>query len=201
MSDVWEQKHFNLFWQRMIEANGKRFSYEYGEIPNQSWIEALRELTFDQVKYAIDEGKRMGDEHPPTLAKFCYRAKQHGKKPVAAHNDVPKLPKPEITEEQTQQNRERMKSMKTRKAGGRRCIFLPGELPHHFENAKAKAIADGMTEQEFKHQRMEQNGWSQTQEEDFLKSFSTICLDSKQNLMPCRVQKKSGPVRTAEHSM
>jgi len=168
MTDVWQQKHFNRFWQRMNESVGKRFSDEFGSIPNQAWMEALATLSFDQAAHAIKEGIRMGDEHPPTLAKFIYRAKDYGKKVQAAHQDTPKLSKPEITEEQIKKNRERMMSLAHQSnKPAKRCVFLPGELPHHFEAAKAKALKDGITEDEFTLQRLEANGWSREREMEF----------------------------------
>lgn len=102
MADEWTETRFKQFWRLMTQSHGSRFTREYGTEPNQAWMEELSTLTFDQVKFAIQEGRLMGDEHPPTLDQFSARARRY-KQTYVTHGNYRALPKPELSKEKAKE--------------------------------------------------------------------------------------------------
>lgn len=69
------QRHIDELWFAMIKMFGSRWTREYGDVDDGSWLKALNGLTPEQLvtgtKRCIDSGR----EWPPSLPKFvsmCY---------------------------------------------------------------------------------------------------------------------------------
>ena len=62
-------------WQRLGEMFGTRFAEAYGPRPPDSWVEAVGELRYDQIRGALAKIRNAGLAHPPTLPEFLGFAK------------------------------------------------------------------------------------------------------------------------------
>jgi hypothetical protein len=163
---------------------GQRFTKDYGDTPNETWREALSGLTFDQVAHAISETVRMGDQFPPTLAQFCYRAKSLVK--VKAYTA---LPKPKVDTIKVAEVMDKAKKAVKKKGRRFRSVMLPGENPVQYETAKHNS---DLSEPMFELMRMGKNGWTVEDEQKYWDQAKIIRLDVDSPLSkidPAEIQK------------
>jgi len=165
----WTNKHYDKLWARLHEMFGQRFTKDYGDTPNETWREALSGLTFDQVAHSISETVRMGDQFPPTLAQFCYRAKSLVK--IKAYTA---LPKPKVDAVKVAQVMDKAKTAIHKKGRKVRSVMLPGENPLQYETARHNS---DLSEPEFEMMRMAKNGWKVEHEQKYLDMAKSIFLD------------------------
>lgn len=57
-------------WKRLTQAYGARFTEAFGATPTDPWIEALDDLTDEQIAYGLRITMRESPIHPPTLGQF-----------------------------------------------------------------------------------------------------------------------------------
>ncbi len=164
----WTDAHYDRLWLRLRDMFGTRFTKDYGTEPNETWREALSGLTFDQAAHSISETVRMGDQFPPTLAQFCYRAKS-----LVKVNAYTALPKPKVNTVQVAKVMEKAKKTMHKKGKRFRSVMLPGENPVQYDTAKAQSDLPGP---EFEMMRMAKNGWTEDDEKGYIKMAKSILL-------------------------
>lgn len=57
-------------WLRLIQAYGSRVAETYGEDIPRPWVEALEDLTDEQIQYGLRNVIKITPIHPPTLGQF-----------------------------------------------------------------------------------------------------------------------------------
>lgn len=90
-TDTINHRHMDRLWQRLSETFGAAFTTPYGHKPNQSWIDALRDLTVDEVRKGLDKLFTWESDFPPNALQFRDMCR-----PVTApaHEIYKPLPKP-----------------------------------------------------------------------------------------------------------
>ena len=73
-------KRAERIWLRLIQAYGSRVAESYGEAMPQPWVEAIAEVSDEQIAYGLRKIVRDTPVHPPTLGQF-----------VAACVDMPQV--------------------------------------------------------------------------------------------------------------
>jgi len=63
-------KRADRVWKRLIEAYGSRVAENYGRDVPKSWIDAIEDLTDEQVVYGLRKVVRDTPIHPPSLGQF-----------------------------------------------------------------------------------------------------------------------------------
>jgi len=165
----WSNDAIKRLWKKLGGIYGNRFFDDHGTEPNETWIEAVTKLDYDQILNGLDMCLKSGDDHPCNLSKFIYRCRSYVK--PLAHRDYKSLPSPDITPEKIKENRLGIKNAAKKIFAGKRSVYLPGENPVKHQAAKAKAISSGVSEREFRLRRLELNGWSREQERKFLETY------------------------------
>jgi len=57
-------------WDRFTEFYGRGFLTEFGELPNKSWIEALGQLSPQDVERGVKASQSSGSDFAPRLPRF-----------------------------------------------------------------------------------------------------------------------------------
>lgn len=63
-------KRAKRIWLRLIQAYGSRVAESYGEDMPRPWIDAVADLTDEQIAYGLRKVTRDTPIHPPTLGQF-----------------------------------------------------------------------------------------------------------------------------------
>lgn len=63
-------KRAERIWLRLIQAYGSRVAESYGEDMPRPWMDAVADLTDDQIAYGLRKVARDTPIHPPTLGQF-----------------------------------------------------------------------------------------------------------------------------------
>ena len=95
-------------WEAFSQIFGQTFVNQWGEIPNDIWIEELAALSAQDVEIGIEASKRSGSDFAPSLPKFlAYCVKDSGDTPehkafkaqceaMAKNRGLPKPSNPDI---------------------------------------------------------------------------------------------------------
>lgn len=71
-----KNKRASRVWERLIQSYGTRVAETYGAEMPKPWIDAIEDLTDQQIAYGIKAITRVTPAHPPTLGQFqeCCRS-------------------------------------------------------------------------------------------------------------------------------
>ena len=106
--DTWTEKHFALFWGRMIGIYGRRFAEEHGSEINPTWRETIGAMSFERISKTLDICLNAGDAHPVTLSLFIKRSKSFR---LDLPGELDLLPSPNFTPEKLAENQQRIKEI------------------------------------------------------------------------------------------
>lgn len=155
------EKTVNQFWVAMAQIYGKKWYEEYGEYPNEMWIDAINELPAERLLAAVKVCRNYGDKYIINLSQFMGRARELR---IEEHQYA-QLPPPEVDKEQIEKYRKYLKSKFGKVKNKVRSIFLPGESNREFDEAKREALQNGISVKDFEWARLEANGWTKEDEE------------------------------------
>lgn len=85
----YKQNAATRLWQRFTEMYGARFLESFGAKPTDSWVDAMGDLSAQQVKGALAKIRNSGSAHPPSLPEFIGMAK--GVMPEVVRSSAPKI--------------------------------------------------------------------------------------------------------------
>lgn len=93
--------HFTLLWQRMAEVYGHQWTSSFGTEPNQAWIDALADMTTDDIRTGLVNLKSFAsdDGWPPNALQFRELCRPNAS---PAHTQYTSLPAPKSSWEQRQ---------------------------------------------------------------------------------------------------
>lgn len=85
----YKQNAATRLWQRFTEMYGARFLESFGGKPTDSWVDAMGDLSPQQVKGALAKIRNSGGAHPPSLPEFIGMAK--GVMPEVIRSSAPRI--------------------------------------------------------------------------------------------------------------
>lgn len=94
-----DERHHDLFWQRMTETFGHKWTSSYGLDPSPAWKDGLADMTLDEVRHGLQAVRDWHEEWPPTVPQFRELCRPTA---TAAHSDYVPLPAPRSSWEQRQ---------------------------------------------------------------------------------------------------
>lgn len=137
--NLWTDKAFTRFWTVMGQMYGTAWYTTYGPEPAGDWKVELQTLSYECVDNTLKHFKSV--PLMPDLKTFMAKARE-----------APE-PAPETVATKV-----------TKKTGGKRSVFRPGESFNDYMNAMQKS---GKTKAEFDRERLLANGWSDENERRF----------------------------------
>lgn len=93
--------HFVLLWQRMAEVYGHQWTSSFGTTPNHAWIDALADMTTDDIRTGLTNLKSWESDGgwPPNALQFRELCRPYAS---PAHTMYTPLPQPKSSWDQRQ---------------------------------------------------------------------------------------------------
>lgn len=81
--------HIDALWQRMARIYGRKWTNNYGEIDDGTWLMGLRDIRPEDLDRAMDRCRLIDSPWPPTLPEFRAMCKA-----AAGYVPPPRQPEP-----------------------------------------------------------------------------------------------------------
>ena len=168
----------NRFWERMTELYGTSWANKFGDEPTQSWIDVLNQYEPGVIARAIKGVIKEYQDFPPSLPAFLNLLKSQ-QPTTQEYLDALPAPSEPMTEQQKKVVHKVLEAAKPKGKKITRSVLLPGEGYSDFQDAMAES---GLPEQEFRHKRLLENGWTDEMEEKFFNHAQSLGLVARMGL-------------------
>jgi hypothetical protein len=86
----------------MIEMYGHKFTSTYGDVPNETWAQALGNFTGAEIATGLKACFQREDNWPPSLPEFLQMCRPVAPKSAPFHRSYTALPPPRPSKEKAQ---------------------------------------------------------------------------------------------------
>jgi hypothetical protein len=98
--------HIDALWQRMARIYGRKWTNNYGEIDDGTWLAGLRDVRPQDLDRAMDRCRLIDSPWPPTLPEFRAMCKA-----AAGYIQPPRQPEPKTNPVLAERELNRMKAI------------------------------------------------------------------------------------------
>lgn len=101
-------RHIDALWERMVRIYGRRWTDNFGEADDGTWLVGLFDVKPEDIARGLDRCRTRESPWPPTLPEFRAMCK-----PVAApyHRPSPRIPRPPSNPELADRELNKMKQL------------------------------------------------------------------------------------------